>query len=166
MKRIGMTLMELLIVVIILGVIAGFAIPSYFKSVERSRVAEAKANLARLRTMQANYADENNNAFGALGAGTDDLDSSLPTISSACNCVNNPRGTANANRYYFGYRCNAVGTAPGDCYAIRCCSGGHQPNMPSVSGGTYYYRIGLDGAVGCCDGGRGTCPEPVTLSCE
>jgi type IV pilus assembly protein PilE len=44
----GFTLMELMIVVAIIGIIAGIAYPSYLKSMQKGRRAEAKAELNRL----------------------------------------------------------------------------------------------------------------------
>ena len=44
----GFTLIELMVVVSIIGVIAGIAYPSYLKSMQKGRRAEAKAELTRL----------------------------------------------------------------------------------------------------------------------
>ena len=41
----GFTIVEVMIVTVILGVIAGLAVPSYTSSVEQSRANEAQANL-------------------------------------------------------------------------------------------------------------------------
>ena len=42
MKRRGFTLIELLIVIIVIGILATFAVPQYFKAVERAKVGKAK----------------------------------------------------------------------------------------------------------------------------
>lgn len=44
----GFTLIELMVVVAIIGVIAGIAYPSYLKSMQKGRRAEAKSELTRL----------------------------------------------------------------------------------------------------------------------
>lgn len=51
MKK-GFTLIELLVVVLIVGVLASFAIPVYFRAVERARLAEAETLMAQIAQAQ------------------------------------------------------------------------------------------------------------------
>ena len=51
----GFSLIELMIVVVILGVIAAFAYPSYLDSVRKSRRTEAKQALTDLASRQEQY---------------------------------------------------------------------------------------------------------------
>ena len=51
-KRKGFTLIELLIVVLIMGILASVAMPQYFKSVEKSRSAEAITILSSIASAQ------------------------------------------------------------------------------------------------------------------
>lgn len=50
--RKGFTLIELLVVVLIIAILAGMALPQYFKAVERSRMAEAQNLLGTLADTQ------------------------------------------------------------------------------------------------------------------
>ena len=52
MTRKGFTLIELLVVVLIMGILASVAMPQYFKSVEKSRAAEAISALEALVSAQ------------------------------------------------------------------------------------------------------------------
>jgi len=58
-KEQGFTLMELMIAVVIVGILAAFALPSYFEQVERSRQTEGQALLARILQGQERYFTEN-----------------------------------------------------------------------------------------------------------
>lgn len=55
----GFTLIELLVVIAIIGTLLGIAVPRYFASVERSKEAVLKENLAVMRdAIQKYYADK------------------------------------------------------------------------------------------------------------
>lgn len=51
----GFTLVELMIVTVILGVLAGVAIPAYSRYVRRSRASEAPASINRIRQGELTY---------------------------------------------------------------------------------------------------------------
>ena len=48
-KKSGFTLLEIVIVIIIIGVLAGLALPRFFSTIEYSRSIEALVNLASVR---------------------------------------------------------------------------------------------------------------------
>ena len=54
-NRKGFSLVELAVVVIIIGVLAGFGLPRMFKGIERSKAAEAFKYLATVRASQERY---------------------------------------------------------------------------------------------------------------
>lgn len=55
------TLIEIMIVVIIIGVLAGIAVPLYSKTVERARISEAVGVLGSIRDAEIRYALEYGN---------------------------------------------------------------------------------------------------------
>jgi len=66
----GVTLIELMIVITILGILAAIAIPAYRGYTERAQRTEAKDALLRLQTQQERWYLTNNtytNNLGALG---------------------------------------------------------------------------------------------------
>ncbi len=68
MKRCGFTLMEVLIAVVIVGVLAGLAVPSYFKTIEKAKSSEATANLKAIHLGQKIYKVDNNRFYGPQNA--------------------------------------------------------------------------------------------------
>src|SRR2546421_4654164 len=54
--RKGFTLVELAVVIIIIGILAAFAVPKFLDSVERSKAGEALNYLAAVRSAQERYA--------------------------------------------------------------------------------------------------------------
>jgi prepilin-type N-terminal cleavage/methylation domain-containing protein len=68
MNKKGFTLIELLTVVIIMGILAAMAVPMYEKSMERSRMAEVRSQLATLLEAKLRAMDDRNlatyNNFG------------------------------------------------------------------------------------------------------
>lgn len=69
-KKAGFSLVELTIVVVILGVLATFAVPRFMSSVERTKAAEAFSYLSQVETAQARY----NAEHGRYATRTTDVD--------------------------------------------------------------------------------------------
>ena len=74
-KQSGFSLVELTIVVVILGVLATFAVPRFMSSVERTKASEAFSYLANIESAQARYNAER----GLYADSTSKLDIDLNT---------------------------------------------------------------------------------------
>ncbi len=76
----GFTLLEVLIVLVILGVLAGLAVPVYTAQLERARAAEAIQMLGAIRSSMVRYYGNNGTYAGAVirgyqgGTTTGDID--------------------------------------------------------------------------------------------
>ena len=72
--RKGFTLLELLIVVIIIGILATFAIPQYLKAVERAKGSKARHNMSLISEAEKMYRADNDTYLAAGDTpGTTDL---------------------------------------------------------------------------------------------
>ena len=59
-RRAGFTLIELLIVVVIIGLLSGMAIPKFAATKTQARLAEMRSDLHNLATAQEAYTSDNN----------------------------------------------------------------------------------------------------------
>lgn len=66
----GFTLIEVLAVVVIVGVLAGIAYPSYRDYVVRSKISEAVSSLSDMRVKMEQFFLDNRTYVGACTAGT------------------------------------------------------------------------------------------------
>ncbi|GJM22061.1 MAG: hypothetical protein DHS20C15_19760 [Planctomycetota bacterium] len=71
----GFTLVELAVVVVIIGVLAAFAVPRFLSSVERSKAAEAYNYLATAHSAQERYHARQ----GTYASDIEDLDTEMMT---------------------------------------------------------------------------------------
>jgi len=72
----GFTLVELAVVVVIIGILAAFAVPKFLNSVERSKAAEAFNYLSTVQTAQERYHARQ----GTYSATMEALDVDLPVL--------------------------------------------------------------------------------------
>jgi len=75
----GFTLVELLVVMLILGILAAIAVPSFFNQRDKARDADAKVGARTAQTAMETYATDNGGSY----AGATDVD--LQTIEEVLN---------------------------------------------------------------------------------
>ncbi len=103
--RLGFTLLEILIVLVIISVLAGLAMPSYFAQVERVRSSEALNHLTVAKHSLNRYFAQNNSYAGAT----------LSPIGT--NLDYNPNIAVGGQNLLFDYRFSAGPTA--NSYTLR-----------------------------------------------
>ena len=121
----GVTLMELMIVVIIVGVLTAIAFPNYREFVARAKRAEAKAALLKVATNQEKFYLQNQR-FGTLaelGYTTDQTETGAYTLS----VVQNPSWAVN---YRAQATYNVDDSESGKCRWFRIDGGATKTSFP------------------------------------
>lgn len=82
MNKRGVTLIEMLIVVVIIGILAAIAIPSFIGQQKSAARTEAYTNLQNLRLLEEQFFAENGCYYRPAGVCTNQADMNLATIQS------------------------------------------------------------------------------------
>lgn len=143
-KRMGFTLVELMIVVAIISIISAFAYPSYRENVRRGNRAEVRALMLENAQFMERFLTENNSYLQTAGA--------APTPPVLPNTVS-PRGaTGTKVNYNIAFR--AVPARTATTFAIEAVP---VNNMASDACATLTYNhLGQRGTEGTLTGGMTT----------
>ncbi len=141
----GFTLVELLVVMLILGLLAAIAIPSFFNQREKAKDADAKAAVRTAQTAMETYATGNGGEYTGVDV------AELQSIETTLNDSNVSTAAANA---------------AGDGYTVSVTSEGSEANVFSIRRygdsdadathleGTTDLTCTADGVDGCPTGGN------------
>ena len=112
----GMTLIELLIVVAILGILAAIAVPAYVGQQKNSTKAEAATELEGLKMLEEMYFSENNSYAPSTGACAKDSDNvaAIQAVLPGFDPGNNPKFS-----YCIELNEDISGAASANCFAAR-----------------------------------------------
>lgn len=131
----GFTLLEILIVVVIIGILAGLAIPKFNKSIESAKGKEAYVNLQLILTAEKMYYLDYGSYTSGIGVGnTGNWDGLIPDY-----LPENPNVSQNGN-WSYGFS-DISGYEYGNYIAARI--GGQYGWVPG--GGKHYVGMYLNG---------------------
>ena len=150
--NLGFTLAELLIVIVILGILGGIALPRFFPQAEKGRVAEAIAMLSAIRQGEEAYKLENGVylavASGAVATEWNKLglDNPNDTTTACAKCRN------------FTYSVVLDGATGFDATAQRCTSGAWCKNPSPTT--EYGNKTVVINELGAWSGTHASGPNP------
>ena len=79
----GFTLVELLVVMLIIGILAAIAIPSFFNQRDKARDADAKSDARTAQTAMETYSTDNNGSYAGASLGAlQNIESALGGITA------------------------------------------------------------------------------------
>jgi type IV pilus assembly protein PilA len=125
----GFTLVELLVVMLILGLLAAIAIPSFFNQRDKAKDSDAKAGVRTAQTAIETYATDNDGSYtGATEAALEAIEPTLKDAGDGGTITVTPTGTGK------GYTVSVQSDTGNDFNIIRADSG--QTTYTCTTGGT------------------------------
>jgi type IV pilus assembly protein PilA len=131
----GFTLVELLVVMLILGILAAIAIPSFFNQRDKAKDADAKAAVRTAQTAMETYATDNDGSY--VGAKVDNTNGSLQDIEATLNDV--------------GARLTLPAAPTANTYTVQVASevAGQSFKISRAANGTTLLQCSTAGEAGC-----------------
>lgn len=126
----GFTLIEVLIVVALLGILAGIAYPAYTDYILRSKISEAIGNLSDMRTKMEQFFLDNR------------------TYAGACTTATVAPLPSGDNARYFTYTCSNLGATSYLVTATGNASGGMSDFIYTIDQGNTRTTVGVPTAKG------------------
>jgi type IV pilus assembly protein PilA len=135
----GFTLVELLVVMLILGLLAAIAIPSFFNQRDKARDADAKTQARTAQTAIETYATDHDGEYDSGTVVQADLEDIEATLADATITVATP---------------TAVGDTADNSYVVTADSAtGNDFSITRHGDGTTENTCDTDGEAGCPDTG-------------
>jgi type IV pilus assembly protein PilA len=150
----GFTLIELLVVILIIGILAAIAIPSFLNQRYKGQDACAKSMVKQMQTAAKTYQTDNNTFVGITVANLSLIETSITGSTSSGNCA--PLGVGQTAS---GGSCS--GTASANAYCVSAASLSANTFSISETGGAVSRACSIpaSGNAGGCKGtvgGNGT----------
>ncbi len=129
----GFTLVELLIVIAIIGILAGIAVPLFLGERTKAATAEAKSNLEALRLLEEQYFAENSCYYRSAGNCSNATITGVPSIREFLPGFK--PGDENSLRYTYKIVFSTISSSSGPASGYRAEAAGKSGSI--VAGGRF-----------------------------